>query len=219
MNDKLRTAAQQALDWLELTWICELSGDCVYPTQIASDLRSALAEDSMQKLIDVQQEIEALEALDALIENARLLGSKQQKRIYGVHTPEDVIFERELNESIAKHRRRYLFARLAQPEQEPVESQHRKPIMDSQGNTIGYSDWLPGKGLEWWPHRELYTAPQQREWQGLTEDEIYDCEKVGAIHYQRHKCAIRGQQLTPADDPQWHFARAIEAKLKEKNAT
>ena len=60
-------------------------------------------------------------------------------------------------------------------------------------------------------------AQPKREWQGLTDDEIYECEKVGAIHYQRHKCSVRGQQLTPADDPQWHFAGAIEAKLKEKN--
>lgn len=45
-------------------------------------------------------------------------------------------------------------------QQEPVEWQHRKPIMDSEGNTRGYSDWLSGKGLEWWPHRALYTSPQ-----------------------------------------------------------
>ena len=58
---------------------------------------------------------------------------------------------------------------------------------------------------------------ERREWKRLTDEEIYECEKVGAIHYQRHKCSVRGQQLTPADDPQWHFAGAIEAKLKEKN--
>ena len=65
-------------------------------------------------------------------------------------------------------------------------------------------------------HSQAYRN-SQREWQGLTDEEIYECEKVGAIHYQRHKCSVRGQQLTPADDPQWHFAGAIEAKLKEKN--
>jgi len=44
----------------------------------------------------------------------------------------------------------------------------------------------------------------------LTDDEIYECERLAAIRYKRHKHSIRGQQITPADDPQWHFARAIE---------
>lgn len=48
-------------------------------------------------------------------------------------------------------------------QQEPVAWQHRKPIMDSQGNTRGYSDWLSGKGLEWWPHRALYTYPPAQQ--------------------------------------------------------
>jgi hypothetical protein len=37
--------------------------------------------------------------------------------------------------------------------------QHRKPICDSQGKTLGHSDWKDGKGLDWWPHRALYTTP------------------------------------------------------------
>ncbi len=42
----------------------------------------------------------------------------------------------------------------------------------------------------------LYTTPPQREWQGLTDEEIY------ALGFK-----------TPVT-----FARAVEAKLKEKNA-
>ena len=44
--------------------------------------------------------------------------------------------------------------------------------------------------------RPLYTAPPQREWQGLTDEEVREMPK-GETFYD--------------------FARAIEAKLKEKN--
>ena len=49
------------------------------------------------------------------------------------------------------------------------------------------------------PHDEaepLYTAPPQREWQGLTDEDLVDCETEFDVA----------------------FARAIEAKLKEKNS-
>ena len=53
----------------------------------------------------------------------------------------------------------------------------------------------------------IYTAPPKREWQGLTDEEIFDL----ADHYGEFKYG----------DAQGHkrleFARAIEAKLKEKN--
>jgi hypothetical protein len=86
------------------------------------------------------------------------------------------------------------------PVQEPVACQHKKPICDSQGKTLGYSDWKDGKGLAWWPHRSLYTTPPaaQRPWVGLTDEEFryfastFDYGTGGLI-------------------------RAIEAKLKEKN--
>jgi len=49
----------------------------------------------------------------------------------------------------------------------------------------------------------VYTAPQpQREWVGLTEIEI---------------CDIEADELTSASSETFSFARAIEAKLKEKN--
>lgn len=63
-------------------------------------------------------------------------------------------------------------------------------------NSIGISktkevdDWQP-----------LYTAPPKREWQGLTDEEI----AVISV-----ECGL----VTPSD---LYFARAIEAKLKEKN--
>ena len=47
----------------------------------------------------------------------------------------------------------------------------------------------------------LYTTPQKRPWVGLTEDEI--------IAVDMHTLRVRGDGYT--------YARAIEAKLKEKN--
>ena len=46
------------------------------------------------------------------------------------------------------------------------------------------------------------TAPPQREWVGLTDDEIEDAGKQN----------VEGARMLP-----YSFARAIEAKLKEKN--
>jgi hypothetical protein len=45
----------------------------------------------------------------------------------------------------------------------------------------------------------LYTAPPKREWVGLTDEEIHD---------------MNGYE---EDRRMYRFARAIEAKLKEKN--
>ena len=57
--------------------------------------------------------------------------------------------------------------------------------------------------------KKLYTAPPKREWQGLTDEELRDalreCPKDSVD-------ALRVRWLYAKD-----FARAIEAKLKEKN--
>jgi hypothetical protein len=44
----------------------------------------------------------------------------------------------------------------------------------------------------------LYTAPPQREWQGLTDEEIQQAAQGGDTNF-------------------WEFCDIIEAKLKEKN--
>jgi hypothetical protein len=75
-----------------------------------------------------------------------------------------------------------LRARLAQPEPEPVAWMHDQKV--------GFN--VP-----------LYTAPPQREWQGLTDEEI--------LEEYRQSYGDDGN-LTDV-----YFARAIEAKLKEKN--
>jgi hypothetical protein len=60
----------------------------------------------------------------------------------------------------------------------------------------------------------LYTAPPQREWQGLTEEEVKAA--WSQLWYD-----LGNGKFAASDDPSRHttvmFARAIEAKLKEKN--
>jgi len=57
------------------------------------------------------------------------------------------------------------------------------------------------------PVQPLYTAPPKREWVGLTDEEIQDlsylCQKI--------------DEGNAAWFDRWGFARAIEAKLREKN--
>jgi hypothetical protein len=63
-------------------------------------------------------------------------------------------------------------------------------------------------------YRALYTAPPQREWQGLTDEEIKAA--WSQLWYD-----LGNGKFAASDDPSRHttvmFARAIEAKLKEKN--
>jgi len=89
----------------------------------------------------------------------------------------------------------------AAPVQEPVACQHKKPICDSQGKTLGYSDWKDGKGLAWWPHRAFYTTPPaaKRPWFGLTDEEQTE------IMSEAREFVSRG------------LIDLVEAKLKEKN--
>lgn len=47
-----------------------------------------------------------------------------------------------------------------QAKYESVMWQHRKPLLNSQGKLTAYSDWCEGKGLSWWPKRELVTLVQ-----------------------------------------------------------
>jgi hypothetical protein len=53
----------------------------------------------------------------------------------------------------------------------------------------------------------LYTAPPQREWQGLTDEDMQGCIKTADYRQGQYKRT-----------PYWaHLASAIEAKLREKN--
>ena len=92
--------------------------------------------------------------------------------------------------------------RLAQPEQEPV-----APKCGAIIEVFG-KDWrleylsLPVGKHKLYTQQYNYTAPQPRQWQGLTDEEqnqvAWSCGAMSADWLE--------------------FARAIEAKLREKNA-
>ena len=91
---------------------------------------------------------------------------------------------------------------LAEPEQEPV-AWHEP---GAYGNVTTHKDWALANGWE-----PLYTAPPKREWVGLTDEEIED-------EWQ----SLMAKYIEEVDSSYWgrcdfEFARAIEAKLKEKN--
>ena len=108
--------------------------------------------------------------------------------------------------------------RLAQPEQEQVKFKCTV-VDDANPNGVPLSQWEcqseqepfcyhDGRnivGKEFADHSDvfpLYTAPQPRQWQGLTDEEI------NSVRHNRDWTA----HWTDAT-----FARAIEAKLREKN--
>ncbi len=84
----------------------------------------------------------------------------------------------------------HLRAALAQPEQEPVA--WRKKWEGDEDYTYYWMNRYKGS-------EPLYTAPPQREWQGLTEMEVLDICNFA-----------QGQNG-------FFFVREVEAKLKEKN--
>jgi hypothetical protein len=84
-----------------------------------------------------------------------------------------------------------LFAKLAQPEPEPVADKY---LMEVECTKCGAKQ----DGVL------TVTAPPQREWQGLTDEE-----------YE----AMAEQYVTNCYFDTLEYAKAIEAKLKEKNAS
>jgi len=83
-----------------------------------------------------------------------------------------------------------------QPEPEPVAWRIHDGTMWCYVNHIND---LPQPKFE-----PLYTVPLQREWQGLTDEEIAD---------MHHEIKVKGMGAYKTED----IYRAIEAKLKEKN--
>lgn len=53
----------------------------------------------------------------------------------------------------------------------------------------------------------LYTSPAR---QPMTDEEIELCYFIALRSFQRHKAGVRGQMVCAADDPNTHFARAVE---------
>jgi hypothetical protein len=83
--------------------------------------------------------------------------------------------------------------------QEPVGFVHPEAIPRLKDSP---SDWMVIYGRSQHPHNfPLYTAPPQREWVGLTNDEILEIDEA----------------LDSRCYSLFAYTRAIEAKLKEKN--
>ena len=83
-------------------------------------------------------------------------------------------------------------------EQEPVAWMHNF----IEGNVVTHIPADIGRHPERWT--PLYTAPSKRQWVGLTDEEI-----VAATNAVHGFGAIKQKDM--------NFAKAIEAKLKEKN--
>jgi hypothetical protein len=94
-------------------------------------------------------------------------------------------------------------AALAQQEQEqePVAWTLTETLDRRETTTTGYLWFSDPQNSAWTP---LYTAPPRRKWQSLSEEEIDAIDKS----------LPRGMLLAAGKK---EFARAIEAKLKEKN--
>jgi len=90
--------------------------------------------------------------------------------------------------------------RLIDPDQEPVAWFTEDYKEDKSATT--YSKEMAKRWKEkGWPVKPLYTAPLQREWQGLTAEEL---EEIAEFHFHG---GLSGRE----------FYDDIEAKLKEKN--
>lgn len=168
----------------------------------------------------------AIEALRAALANEfnpdwdamAVMVEEQQRMAKRIEELQERLLQVELNPPTA---------RLAQPEQEPYDQTALELC-----EVCGWKTLIPddgclncartGKPVAFWRHSSsvdkgwhefgakktsdkdipLYTAPPQRDWQGLTVEEI---EEAG-------KESTKSNLLLP-----YSFARAIEAKLKEKN--
>ena len=106
--------------------------------------------------------------------------------------------------------------RMAQPQRthwegcEQVHPECKKPEQEPVAWLVQYSnkhEFVWGQKPQWIADaigiEPLYTAPQRRDWVGLTDDQV---------------SAIADQHPVEGFDPSiMAFARAIEAKLREKN--
>ena len=81
------------------------------------------------------------------------------------------------------------------------ESKKQEPVASGFIRTLVHID---KDGIETWEEEPFYTSPPQRQWVGLTDEEIGD-------EYVRFEVAKGG--FTNFE----YATRAIEAKLKEKN--
>ena len=101
---------------------------------------------------------------------------------------------------------------LAQPEQEPVAFYHPRNGFYWAKPTSIFAPTVVDA-----PPMPLYTAPPQRPWVGLTEDEIASTATSVNIEFD-DDFSLSDQTIYYVDAASLiGFTRAIEAKLKERN--
>jgi hypothetical protein len=107
----------------------------------------------------------------------------------------------------------------AAPVQEPADTVLRKRIRALLADRIRYSYGEFLEAVDDLVQQPYYTTlpAAQRQWVGLTDEELDEAEIEGGKSYRRWASRIGGQMLMQQDSLQWHVSRAIEAKLKEKN--
>jgi hypothetical protein len=97
-----------------------------------------------------------IELLDRL-EDAKS-DALEQARLNGMGASREAALMAKLE--VAEKERDNLRAKIEVMEkQEPVKIQHRVPFVNSNGELVGYSVWIDGRGLDHWPHRSLYALP------------------------------------------------------------
>ena len=121
-------------------------------------LISAANPAAISELLD---RLEAAES-DAL-EQARLNGMGSEREAALMAKLEAAEKERDWNAERLEDAIEELTALRAKIEamenQEPVKIQHRVPFVNSNGELVGYSVWIDGRGFDHWPHRSLYALP------------------------------------------------------------
>ena len=88
----------------------------------------------------------------------------------------------------------------AMERQEPVKTQHRVPFVNSNGELVGYSVWIDGRGFDHWPHRSLYLAPGAQPAPSVRPAALYP-----VISWLRNGCdpmkaAVELEMLTAAQE-------------------
>jgi hypothetical protein len=116
----------------------------------------------------------------------------------------------ELKEHIYKHRRLEAIIALRQ-----AIEQAEKPVQKKRPVCWDGDDECPNRQACCDAEECLYTNPQpQREWVGLTDEEMCELEK----QFEAERVRTSDEEyLVIYPSAYWQWQRAIEAKLKEKN--
>ena len=191
----LRKAAQQALEALEQCGFDDTRRNYQFEGKACDDLRAALSEEAMQRLTEVQQEMEPVANPTHIYDFAGWLTTRPGTLVTGSKHEAG-----PMAEAIGEYLRTFpdRFAVPPVPQQdEPVAWMVYMPDGKSVCVTDNPADFTD-------QHRALplYTFPPKPEWVRLTDEELKLLCNESYIMYGDYAA---------------EFVRAIEAKLKEKN--